>query len=254
MSRLKKKLMLYFLLISIVSVSVSAEIILEVSSQPFRKQIKDNVIVSIKKNVDSKTLNKIIKDINSSNIFTPVSNLRNRMILLLLVVTASIIAAFFLFTKDIVSPMDGIVDATKRIVEGDLTVKVPVVTEDEIGQIAGLINTMNEKLLDMIIQVKQDVNRHKDKITAATHLINEIVEDSKADTIIESKKMKISDFKNMQKLSRDVVALLEIMTTDLSSLQTFINMYKTYSIKTELSQDEIEDAIKNYEQDFWSQT
>ena len=108
MSRLKKKLMLYFLLIAIVSVSVSAEIILEVSSKRFQNQIQENFITSLKKNVNSKTLKQIKSDMKADNIFKPIYDLRNRMVLLLLVVSGCIIAAFFLFTKDIVSPMDGI--------------------------------------------------------------------------------------------------------------------------------------------------
>ena len=251
MSRLKKKLLLYFLLISIVSISVSAEIILEFSSPRFKETIEKNYYSELAKTLPQKDIDKIKSNINKKKVFNPIYDLRDRMILLLLVVSFSIIGAFFLFTKDIVDPMDGMVAATKQIVDGDLTVKVPVMTEDEIGQIGSLINNMNEKLLDMIVQVKQDLNRHKDKIMAASHLITEIINNNKAEDIIEHKKMRVGDFKNMIKLGEDVIALLEIMTTDLTSLQTFINMYKTYSLKTELSQDEIENAIKNYNSDDW---
>ena len=251
MSRLKKKLLLYFLLISIVSISVSAEIILEFSSPRFKETIEKNYYSELAKTLPQKDIDKIKSSINKKKVFNPIYDLRDRMILLLLVVSFSIIGAFFLFTKDIVDPMDGMVAATKQIVDGDLTVKVPVMTEDEIGQIGSLINNMNEKLLDMIVQVKQDLNRHKDKIMAASHLITEIINNNKAEDIIEHKKMRVGDFKNMIKLGEDVIALLEIMTTDLTSLQTFINMYKTYSLKTELSQDEIENAIKNYNSDDW---
>ncbi len=254
MSRLKKKLLLYFILISIVSISVSAEIILEVSSPYFKNGIKKRLYKQLKMELSKEKFEEVKNKIESNEdfIFDPISQLRNRMILLLLVVSASIIGAFFLFTKDIVDPMDGIVAATQRIVDGDLTVKVPVMTEDEIGQVASLINNMNEKLLDMIVQVKQDLNRHKDKIVAAQHLVSAMVKDKNTGKIIEDKKMTVTDFKKMLKIGNDVISLLEIMTTDLSSLQTFINMYKTYSLKTELSQDEIEEAMKNYETDVWT--
>ena len=279
-SRLKKKLLLYFLLVSIVSISVSAEIIFEVSSAKFRRDVRIQLYLELEKKISDKKFHQALKEIKElypliiiqedenekkkltarlnkalkegpegDKIFSPIFDLRNRMILLLMVITGCIIGAFFLFTKDIVSPMDGVVEATKKIADGDLTVKVPVLTQDEIGLIGNLINEMNMKLLDMIVQVKQDLNRHKDKIRAASEIISEILMEGKSKGIIETKRMKVSDFKKMIHLGKSVVSLMEIMTEDLTSLQTFVNMYKTYSIKTDISQDEIEDAIKNYKKD-----
>ncbi len=246
MSRLKKKLLIYFILIAIVSISVSAEIILEVSSRRFKNSISNNFISQVENNLGKKYVDKISKHIDSDAIFTPIYDLRNRMILFLMVVSASIIGAFYMFTKDIISPMDGIVKATKKIAKGDLTVSVPVMSEDEIGQIAGLINDMNLNLQDMIFQVKQEVARYKDKIEIATHRISALVNNEVRDEVMETRKMKVSDFKRMVTIGKEVVGLLEYMSNDLSSLQTFINMYKTYKINSEISQNEIEEALRNF--------
>ncbi len=246
MSRLKKKLLIYFILIAIVSISVSAEIILEVSSKRFKDGISNNFIRQVENNLGKKYVKKISNNIDTEAVFVPIYDLRNRMILFLLVVSASIIGAFYMFTKDIISPMDGIVEATKKIAKGDLTVSVPVMSEDEIGQIAGLINDMNLNLQDMIFQVKQEVSRYKDKIEIATHRISSLVNSNVRNEIMESRKMKVSDFKRMVAIGEEVVGLLEYMTNDLSSLQTFINMYKTYKINSEISQNEIEEALKNF--------
>jgi methyl-accepting chemotaxis protein len=246
MSRLKKKLLIYFILIAIVSISVSAEIILEVSSRRFKDNINSNYLQQLETTLGKKSVDKISKNIDAERVFVPIYNLRNRMILFLLVVSASIIGAFYMFTKDIISPMDGIVEATKKIAKGDLTVSVPVMSEDEIGQIAGLINDMNLNLQDMIFQVKQEVTRYKDKIEIATHRISELVNTQVKDEVMESRKMKVSDFKNIVAIGDEVVGLLEYMTNDLSSLQTFINMYKTYKINSEISQNEIEEALKTF--------
>jgi methyl-accepting chemotaxis protein len=246
MSRLKKKLLIYFILIAIVSISVSAEIILEVSSKKFKNSISENFVHQLEKNLGTKYVEKITKNIDSEAVFVPIYDLRNRMILFLLVVSSSIIGAFYMFTKDIISPMDGIVEATKKIARGDLTVSVPVMSEDEIGQIAGLINDMNLNLQDMIFQVKQEVNRYRDKIEMATKKISLLVNSNTTEEIMENRKMKVSDFKNMVAIGDEVVGLLEYMGNDLSSLQTFINMYKTYKINSEISQNEIEEALQNF--------
>jgi len=248
MSRLKKKLLLYFILIAIVSISVSAEIILEVSSSKFRNSITSTFLNEIKSNVSGKKFKEIKENIDYRAVFSPLFNFRNRMIILLLVISGCIISAFYLFIKDIISPMDGIVEASKKIAAGDLTVTVPVMTEDEIGQIAGLINNMNENLQNMIFQIKQEVDRYKEKIELASQKIEETIEIQAASDILETRTMKVSEFKNILNISKEVVGLLHIMGNDLSILDTFINMYKTYKMESEISQSEIEDALKNFSQ------
>lgn len=245
-SRLRRKLMIYFLLIAIVSISVSAEIILEISSFQLEKSISAEMMKEAGKHLSPQAIKNLQEKVDNEKVFSPIYRLRNRMILFLLVVSGCIVGAFFMFAKDIVAPMDGMVEAAKRLAEGDLTVKVPVITDDEIGQIAILINEMNEKLLDMINQVKQDVQRHKDKVMAATNLISGLLADVNSGEIIEQKKMKVSDFREMIKLTESVVHLLEMMTHDLGSLETFVKMYKTYKISSEISQSEILDAMEQY--------
>lgn len=242
-TRLRKKLTLYFILIAIVSVSVSVEMILEFSSNKFRNDIKNNVLLQVQLDVPADYVKKIdgIKINNAIN--SPVSDLRNRMILLLLVVFASIVGAFIMFAKDIVSPMDNIVEATKKIADGDLTVTVPVMTDDEIGQIAVLINDMNVNLQDMIMQIRQEIARHKNRIQEAADKIAFISQKS-ADEILKNRKMKISDFRKMIKLSGDVVKLLDTMLVDLGALETFVKMYKTYSVHTEIDQKELDKVLE----------
>lgn len=244
-SRLKRKLTLYFILIAIVSIFVSVEMILEFSSANFRNDIKDNLIKEVKQNIPAEYISRLkVEELNKA-INDPISDLRNRMILLLLVVFASIVGAFIMFTRDIVSPMDGIVDAIKQISDGDLTVTVPVVSDDEIGQIATLINDMNLNLQKMIVQIKQEVSRYKDRIQNATNAIN-TVSQKDPDEIIENRTMKVSDFRKMIKLNNDIIKLLEIMFTDLGNLETFVKMYKTYTVHTEINQKEIDKVLDQY--------
>jgi methyl-accepting chemotaxis protein len=245
-SRLKKKLTLYFILIAIVSISVSVEMIFEFSSAKFRNDIRDNLIIEVQQGVPAKYVQKLDLERLNSAINDPISDLRNRMILLLLVICASIIGAFVMFAKDIVSPMDGIVEATKKIVDGDLTVTVPVMSDDEIGQIATLINDMNTNLNNMIMEIRQEVSRHKNKIQIATDAISSISREN-AETIIDNRAMKVSDFKKMMKLSTDVVKLLNMMLIDLDALETFVKMYKTYAVHTEINQRELDKILDQYD-------
>jgi methyl-accepting chemotaxis protein len=245
-TRLRKKLTLYFILIAIVSISVSVEMIFEFSSAKFRNDIKNNILTQVQKDVPSGHAKQIDEAKISGAIKKPVSDLRNRMILLLLVVFTSIVGAFIMFAKDIVSPMDNIVEATKKIADGDLTVTVPVMSDDEIGQIATLINDMNVNLQDMIMQIRQEIARHKNKIQEATDKITFISQRS-AEEILRNKKMKLSDFRKMIRLSNDVVKLLDTMLADLGALETFVKMYKTYSAHTEIDQKELDRVLDQYD-------
>ena len=248
-SRLRRKLHLYFILVAIVSVSVSLEIIIEVSSNSIQSKVAQNITEHYKSSVDTSSASKIdaaSQNLNYQDVFWPIYNLRNRMLLLLLLITGSIIAAFVMFTKDIVEPMDYIVKATKRLAGGDLTVKIPVMSEDEIGQVASLINDMNAKLLDMINQLKQDVSRHKESINNIAARMIELIPSDKGDEIVDGKKMRLTDFKALLKNISDCTNLLEEMSIDFSSLETFINMYKTYQMSKDISDSEILEALEEY--------
>jgi methyl-accepting chemotaxis protein len=245
-SRLRRKLTLYFLLISIVSISVSAEIIFEFSSGKLQSEIRKNFVTYTENTLSKENIKNMDEQGIGDAVGKPIASLRNRMILLLLVVFASIIGAFIMFTRDIVSPMHGIVEATKKIADGDLTITVPVMTDDEIGQIAKLINHMNVNLQDMILEIRQEISRHKVKLDDAVQRISSIVGNGKAEEIFESRRMKISDYRAIVNLSGDVVRQLEGIMFDLGNLETFMKMYKTYAIRTEIEQREIDRAMDDY--------
>lgn len=245
-SRLRRKLSLYFILISIVSISVSAEIIFEFSSGKLQNEIRKNFTTYTEKTLTKESIKLIDQQGLADAVGEPIASLRNRMILLLLVVFASIIGAFIMFTRDIVSPMHGIVEATKKIADGDLTIIVPVMTDDEIGQIAMLINHMNINLQDMIMEIRQEIVRHKAKLDDAVQRISSLTGNGKAEEIFESRRMKISDYRAIVNLSGDVVRQLEGIMFDLGNLETFMKMYKTYAIRTEIEQREIDRAINDY--------
>ena len=247
-SRLQKKLTLYFILIAVVSISVSIEMILEFSSASFRDEIKENLVIEIGQSLPEEGVKRIRMDRLDTAISDPIANFRNRIIIVMLVICGSIVMAFKMFTKDIVTPMEHIVEATKKIADGDLTITVPVVSGDEIGQIAKLINDMNVNLQDMIMQIRQEIERHKAKIKQATAAVS-LMSQENTEEIMERKEMRLSDFKKMMKLSSDVVKLHETMMQETEALETFVKMYKTYSIggSLEIDQKELDKIFKQHD-------
>jgi methyl-accepting chemotaxis protein len=67
----------------------------------------------------------------------------------------------FLVRRSITNPVDRLVDTAKDIAEGegDLTKRIKVAEEDELGILSNWFNTFLRRLNDIIIQVKQDAHQ-----------------------------------------------------------------------------------------------
>ncbi len=230
MSRLKKKLLLYFILISVVSISVSAEIILELGSPTFRDRFKRDLTREISRNLSEEEMKQLKENLDESAIFASVTDLQVRMVLLLLVVSLSIIGSFFLFTKDIVTPMEGMVSATKKIAEGDLSASVPVLSEDEIGQIGNLINEMSVNLQDLILQIKSEVERLQARINVVSEKVTVSLQSTDLRSALDNKKMQVRDIRKLIATGDDMNGMLNDMLIDLSALQAFVNLYKVFEV------------------------
>lgn len=87
------------------------------------------------------------------------SSLQSVKQLIYLVVAVTVIASFllaFMTSKAIVSPLQKINLRMKELAEneGDLTVRLPIQSKDEVGQLSGSFNRMLENLQHVIAQVK----------------------------------------------------------------------------------------------------
>lgn len=247
-SKLKRKLNLYFLLIAIVAISVSAEIILEMSegtipahilsnaTEEYGTVLGENFVAQLK---SAESL------VDYDKIFYPIYDMRNRMILLLLVVTGCIVVSFFMFSRDIVSPMGNMVNAAKKLAAGDLTVKIPVDSQDEIGQVGELINEMNAKMLDMIKQIQDDIGRYREKVSSLAEFVDGLLPEEKTGDIVESRRLKLSDFTKMTKGIHKCSTSIKSMKKDLDAVEIFVNMYKTYRMG-EVSDGEVLTALEEY--------
>jgi methyl-accepting chemotaxis protein len=232
MSRLKKKLFLYFILISIVSISISAEIILELGSPAFRGVFLTNMEHELTRVMSKEEAHTFVNEkMDKSMLFSAFSELQVRMILLLLVVGASIIGAFRLFTKDIVSPMESMVNATRRIADGDLSASVPINTQDEIGQIGLLINEMSVNLQDLILQLKSEVDRMRERIIAISGRISLDILNPDLLAAITNRKISKKEIRRVISTGDDMTGILKDMLIDLNALQAFINLYKVFEVK-----------------------
>lgn len=225
-SRIRKKLLMYFMLTSIVSISVSMEIILEFSMPAFRADIAHEVRTALNKEFSVENAVRAESIIRESH-FQTISQLRNRMILLIIVVSASIIGAFMLFIKDIVEPLDIIVDSAKRIANGDMTVNIPIVRNDEIGETAALINSMNTHYQETIIYLKKKFLIISDIV--ARDMSNSFVVLYEVDTANPSK----DDMKKIIQILENSVRDYDEMILHINAIMDFMNSFQTYQSSSE---------------------
>ena len=245
-SRLKKKLSIYFILIVIVSISVSMQIIIEVSSPVFQNKITQNYLLHCKKILPDSDLAQLQASLSTDEAAVPIRALRNTMLLMLLVVSLCMIGAFNMFTKDIVVPMELVVNATKKIASGDLNAHAPVISEDEIGQMANLVNDMNIGLQDMIKQMRRELDNYNVKLAFAANSLSALKIIAEKASVLESRRLRISDFKNILETYAEVEQLLSRMSGDIESLHSFMDTYSTYSISSDITQKEIDETLSHY--------
>ncbi|MDH4199685.1 MAG: HAMP domain-containing protein [Spirochaetia bacterium] len=230
-SRIKKKLMIYFILISIASISISLEVILEVSEQNFRTKLSNSYIKTLKKSVElPESFDPAKLDLNSA--FQPLNDLRVRMLLLFLVILSTIVISFSLFSKDIAEPIDSLVDGAKKVADGDLTYTLHIYRDDEIGQLAKLINDMNANLQELVVEIRFEMNRFVKIIGDMEESLQTALQDDIVSMAVNKKTIELSKIKNLQKSTHDMKNRLKLLKEDLSALSMLIDMYKVYQVST----------------------
>ncbi len=237
-SRIKKKLTLYFILISVVSISTTLEVILEVSESHFQDKLSASFIEAMSQQIEidkSFTPSAIDREIA----FNPLNDLRVRMLLLLLVIVVNIITALTLFSKDIANPIDNLVEGAKKVADGDLTYTLQVHSEDEIGQLAKLINDMNANLQELVVEIRFEMTRLAKSVDQMQENLKpaievDLVSDAKENNIIH-----LSKISRLQQSAKDVEKNLQELKDDLAALSMLIDMYKVYQVNTTNQEQEV---------------
>lgn len=223
--------MIYFILISFASISISLEVILEVSESEFRHKISESYFNNLKKHVEISG-DFDINTLDMDEAFQPLNDLRVRMLLLFLVILTTIAIAFSLFSKDIATPIDSLVEGAKKVADGDLTYSLQIYREDEIGQLAKLINDMNANLQELVVEIRFEMNRFMKIVSDMEDTLKSALQDDIVAMAKDNKSIGISQLKKIQTASTDIQGRLKLLREDLSALSMLIDMYKVYQVNT----------------------
>lgn len=121
------------------------------------------------------------KDVFVGNI---IKNVLKTMIPVLIIFTSSLIVAFFILLKTVVSPINKTSKAFEQLnsSDADLTIKIITKTKDEIQEMTNNFNTFSDKLRNIVVSLKEASNSSNDvsqDLTASVEqtaaAINEII-------------------------------------------------------------------------------
>lgn len=101
----------------------------------------------------------LIAEIDAAEAFSAVTALKWAALIVAAVAGLGILVLAFLFTRSIVHPVKKVVSGLKELAqgEGDLTLRLPVTSKDEIGELAVRFNEFLEKLQQMIKDISGGV-------------------------------------------------------------------------------------------------
>ncbi|WP_046215819.1 methyl-accepting chemotaxis protein [Paenibacillus wulumuqiensis] len=110
----------------------------------------------------------IATSISEKYAFADYVQLRNKITLILIVLTVALSAFAFVVASRIVKPLNVLKENAQKLAEGDLTVQVPFKGKDEIAQLGADFNTMSAALRNLI----QTVSRSAENVNAASQQMN----------------------------------------------------------------------------------
>jgi len=203
-SNLRKRLLIYFILVIFVSFSVGIELIHEVGEKQLRDKIQNSITSQISDTVKS--------NLDMSGVDHILSRLQKRMMVIMLIVFICVVATMLVFIRNIVEPLDEMGRATKKMAKGHLEEMVPIRTKDEIGQIGELINDLAINLQEILLRVWN----HTGQDIVLLDRIAQIISSDKGNGVPE-------EIKNSLRFVRD----------DIIDLQDMVKTFDFYQVKIE---------------------
>ncbi|NDB32381.1 MAG: adenylate/guanylate cyclase domain-containing protein [Nitrososphaeria archaeon] len=97
----------------------------------------------------------VLVEIDDSEVFEPVADLRDKIIVLGVIITVLVGAAAFFLSKLISKPLIKLRNAANQIAGGDFNVRTNIQTADEIGQLSHSFDQMAEKIQDSLLKIKE---------------------------------------------------------------------------------------------------
>ena len=194
-------------------------------------------------------LSKVLGDINFSlrkesesvnkNVISDAENFIWVVLIVSIIGLAISLLFGFLVRRSITNPVDRLVDTAKDIAEGegDLTKRIKVAEEDELGILSNWFNTFLRRLNDIIIQVKQDA-----------HQINEVSQEMAAGNLDLSSRthQQSASLEETASSMEEINSIVQYSAEEANNANT-LTKYAQKSVENSRKQllDTVDESIKN---------
>ena len=96
-----------------------------------------------------------------NRVFAPVDSLRRTALSVLVVVTAVLVLVSFLFARRMAKPIVKVAAAADAVARGDLSIRVPVTSKDEIGALSAAFNHMVDRLAHADEELRRSEHKYR---------------------------------------------------------------------------------------------
>lgn len=202
---LQRTMIIYFLLIGFACLLVGLEFIAETNNPELRESIINN---------SEKYSN---NEIGREEVFKPIDRLRNKAVLMIVIIMFVILIVLTMFIKNITEPLQHMIEVSKKISTGDLSQTVKIHSDNELSELGNVINEMSSNLQEIILLSRNMCTSGQEFVRRTSKILEpEII--NKQELVLV--KQEINNLNN-----------------ELAMLDEFIDYFKFYSLADSSGQD-----------------
>lgn len=157
---LQRTMIIYFLLIGFASLLVGVEFIVDTHGQ----ELKDELVLNFEKYSEN--------EIEIDDIFSPIEKLRNKAILMIIIIMAVMIIVLTMFIKNITEPLQHMIEVSREISSGDLSQTIKIHSDNELSELGNVINEMSSNLQEIILLSKTMCSSGENFYTQVSDILN----------------------------------------------------------------------------------
>lgn len=195
---LQRTMIIYFLLIGFASLLVGVEFVAETHG----RDLRGHWLTRIEKQTE--------QGLDRTAMFHPLDRLRNKAVLMILIIMSVMVIVLTMFIKNITEPLQHMIEKSKSISRGDLSQTIRIEADNELADLGGVINEMASNLQEIIHLSHNTCTSGGRTVTLASALL---ARDSVSPEDLET-----------------VRAHLGHLEDKLTALDEFVDCFKFYSI------------------------
>jgi methyl-accepting chemotaxis protein len=108
-----------------------------------KQELKEELLANFERYSDG--------EIEKSRIFEPIDRLRNKAILMIVIILFVMLIVLTMFIKNITEPLQHMIEASREISKGDLSQTIRIRADNELAQLGNVINELASNLQEIIL-------------------------------------------------------------------------------------------------------